>query len=76
MPVRDGWLDGDTRQAIVRFFDAAPLPGLVWIHEGELQFIMQEPWTGLDGQAIRGLLERQAVLASALERTGSRRFDN
>ena len=76
VPVRGGWLDGDTRQAILGFFDAAPRPGLVWIQDGELQFIMQDPWTGLDGQAIRGVLERQAVLASALERTGSRRFSN
>lgn len=68
-PVRDGWLDGGTRQSIARFFDHVPLPGLLWIRQGELQFIMQNPWKGIDGQAIRGLLERQAVLASALERT-------
>jgi hypothetical protein len=66
-PVRDGWLDGGTRQAIARFFDDVPLPGLLWIRQGELQFIMQNPWKGIDGQGIRGLLERQTVLASALE---------
>jgi hypothetical protein len=45
-PVRDGWLDDGTRQAIARFFDDVPLPGLLWIRQGELQFIMQNPWKG------------------------------
>lgn len=71
-PVRDGWLDGGTRQAIARFFDDVPLSGLLWIRQGELQFIMQNPWKGIDGPVARGLLERQAVLASALERMADR----
>jgi hypothetical protein len=68
LPVRDGWLDAATRQEVARFFDGAP-PGLVWIRDGELQFLMQNPWTGLDAPVIRALLQRQSVLASALERT-------
>jgi len=73
LPVREGWLDAATRQEVARFFDGAP-PGLVWIRDGELQFLMQNPWTGLDGPVIRALLQRQAVLASALERTAGARL--
>jgi len=73
LPVRDGWLDAATRQEVARFFDGAP-PGLVWIRDGELQFLMPNPWTGLDAPVIRALLQRQAVLASALERTAGARF--
>ncbi len=70
LPVRAGWLNGDTRHAISRFMSDAPPAGLLWIQEGELRYVMQNPWTGIDGQVIRTLLERQAALASALERTG------
>jgi hypothetical protein len=68
LPARDGWLDAPTRKAIVQFLDEAPLPGVIWIREGELQFTMQN-WTGLNGPAIRALLERQGALVSALDRT-------
>lgn len=68
VPVRAGWLDAATRQAILRFFDGQP-PGLVWIRDGELQFIMQDPWSGADGPGLRSLLQKQAALATALERT-------
>jgi hypothetical protein len=73
LPVRDGWLDAETRTAIARFFDEVPLPGLIWIREGDLQFLMQEPWTGIDAPAIRALLEHQAAFALALARTASPR---
>jgi hypothetical protein len=68
-PVRKGWLDAARRQAITRFFDETRLRGLIWIRNGELQFIIQPPWKGIDGPAMRALLGRQAVLAAALERT-------
>lgn len=68
LPVREGWLNADTRSAIASFLADAPLDGTVWIREGELQYIMAAPWKGIDGPAIRALLQRQAVLASALER--------
>jgi uracil-DNA glycosylase len=55
--------------AIAQFLDEAPLPGVIWIREGELQFTMQSDWAGLDGGAIRALLERQGALVSALDRT-------
>ena len=71
LPVRDGWLNADTRKAIASFLADAPLDGRVWIHEGELQYVMADPWKGIDGPAIRALLQRQAVLAAALERTGA-----
>lgn len=73
LPVREGWLDAATRQEVARFFDGAP-PGLIWIRDGELQYLMPNPWTGLDGPVIRALLQRQAVLAAALERTAGARF--
>jgi hypothetical protein len=69
LPVRETWLDAETRAAIARFLDAAPIPGLIWIRERELQFIMQTPWTGVDGPVMRALLERQGALASALDRS-------
>lgn len=69
LPVRDGWLDQAMRREIAIFFDAVKLPGPIWIREGELQFIIQDPWKGLDGPAVRAVLERQATLATALDRT-------
>jgi hypothetical protein len=69
LPVRDGWLDAEMRTAIARFFDEARLPGVIWIREGELQFLMQDPWTGIDAPAIRALVEHQAALATAFART-------
>jgi hypothetical protein len=73
LPVREGWLDAATRQEVARFFDGVP-PGLIWIRDGELQYLIPNPWTGLDGPVIRALLQRQAILASALERTAGARF--
>lgn len=69
LPARDGWLDAATRKAIAQFLDEAPLPGVIWIREGELAFTMQTPWTGVNAPAVRALLERQSALASALDRT-------
>jgi hypothetical protein len=69
LPARDGWLDAPTRKAIAQFLDEAPRPGVIWIREGELQFTMQGDWSGLDGPAIRALLQRQGALASALDRS-------
>ena len=67
--VRPGWLDRETRQSIATFFDGVAVPGLLWIRAGELQYIIQDPWTAVNGPAVRTLLERQAALATALERT-------
>jgi len=69
VPVRDGWLDAATRQEVARFLSMAPAPGIVWIREGELLCIAEDPWAGVDGPFIRALLGRQAALAAALERT-------
>ena len=74
VPVRDRWLDGSTRRAIARFFDLAPASGIIWIRDGELQLLMQDPWPNADGPAFRALLERQAVLATALETTAASRW--
>jgi hypothetical protein len=69
LPVREGWLNADTRRALAAFFDSAPLDGTLWIREGVLQYLMSHPWTGLDGPATKELLHRQAILAHALERS-------
>lgn len=71
LPVRNGWLNAPTHQAFARFLDEAPAPGVLWIREGELQFIMPEPWPRADGPTVRALLERQSALALALDRTAA-----
>ena len=42
-PVRDGWLNAETRTAFASFLGEAPLDGSVWIHEGELQYVDVRP---------------------------------
>lgn len=69
LPAREGWLDTPTRQAITEFFAAAPKPGVIWIREGDLQYLISQPWTDLDAPAARRVIEAQAVLADALERS-------
>jgi hypothetical protein len=69
VPVREGWLDEDTRDAITRFLEAAPPFGVVWIKEGRLSYLVSGGWKGVDGTVLRALLERQAELATALELT-------
>jgi hypothetical protein len=73
LPVRDGWLDAATRTAIAKFVDETPLPGVIWIRAGQLLFTMGDPWTAVDGPAIRALLQRQSILATALDRTSAAR---
>lgn len=72
LPAREQWLDAATRTAIAQFFDAVPVPGVVWIREGELTFTIEPPWKGVDGAALRSLMERQGTLVSALDRTAAR----
>ena len=69
LPAREGWLDAPTRQAITHFFATASKPGALWIREGDLQFLTGQPWMDVDAPAVRRLMEAQAVLADALERT-------
>lgn len=69
VPVRDGWLDDDTRAAVAQFLADAPPLGTVWIKEGRLSYLLSAPWTGVDGTRLQGLLGSQAELATALERT-------
>jgi hypothetical protein len=71
LPAREGWLDAATRAAVTRFLDEAPQPGPIWIREGKLLFTMRDPWTGVDSQAVRKLLNGLAALALALNRTAS-----
>lgn len=68
VPVRDGWLDDETRGAVTRLLETAP-PGTVWIKEGRLSHLVSHPWKGVDGPVLRSTMERLAELASALERT-------
>jgi hypothetical protein len=69
VPVRDGWLDDETREAVARFLEAAPPLGTLWIKEGRLSYLMSDPWKGLDGPVLQGTMQRLAELATALERT-------
>lgn len=69
VPVRDGWLDAPTRAAVTAFFDTPPASGPVWVQEQQVRHLAVEPWAGVDHGALLGLLRRQAVLATALERT-------
>ncbi len=70
----EAWLDAATREAIAQFFEQAPATGVIWIREGEVRFIMQDPWPAADGPDIRALLERQGALASALDTTAGKRW--
>ena len=73
VPARDGWLDAATRGEFARFLAEAPLDGVIWIRDGELSFIMQNPWKRIDGPGVRALLERQCALISALDRATAAR---
>ena len=68
LSVRNGWLDGPTRVAVARFFEAVPLAGPIWIREGRMAYLMQS-WKDVEGGAIRSLMEQQSALADALGRT-------
>lgn len=70
VPVRDGWLDAATRAAVARLFDAPGVTGPVWVQGQSLQVLRSEPWKDVDAASLRRVLEAQAALAVALERTG------
>ncbi len=72
--VRDGWLDAPTRASVAQFFDHVPVDGPIRVHEGHLRYTMSSPWRGIDAAAMRALLQGQAALASALERTARGRW--
>lgn len=69
VPVRDRWLDAPTCAAVTALFDTPGVTGPVWVQGQRLQVLRPEPWTDLDAAALIRVLEAQAVLATALERT-------
>jgi hypothetical protein len=69
VPVREGWLDDDTRAAVTHFFEAATPFGVDWIKEGRLSYLVSGSWKGVDAATVQTMLERLAELATALERT-------
>jgi hypothetical protein len=69
LPVREGWLDAPTRAAITTFFDLPAATGPVWVREQRLQHLGDLPWGGVDFATLTTLLQRQAALATAFERT-------
>ncbi len=73
LKVREGWLDADVRRQVMHIHEGIPSDSLISMQEGELRVTLREPWTGMDGAAVRSLLERQSGLAAALERTASPR---
>ncbi|HVW05162.1 MAG TPA: hypothetical protein VHB78_09140 [Vicinamibacterales bacterium] len=69
MKVREGWLDAEVRRQVIYVYDGISSNSVIAMQEGELRVTLREPWTGVDGAAVRSLLERQIALAAALEST-------
>ncbi len=69
VPVREGWFDADTRAAVNAFYDTTVARGPLGVKEQRLLHIVSAPWGGIDGPALRMLLQRQAAVATAFERT-------
>lgn len=69
VPVRESWLDAPTCAAVTALFDTPGVRGPVWVQGQRLQVLDPEPWTGLDTATVARILEAQATLATALERT-------
>jgi hypothetical protein len=75
IPVRADWLDAPTRAAVEHFYESAAAQGVVWIQEQQVLHLVRAPWKGIDGATLRSLLERQASLASSLDRTAGWRVE-
>lgn len=70
VPVREKWLDPQTRAAVTAFFDQPAATGPVWVQEQRLQHLADATWRkSLDLATLTILLRQQAELAAALERT-------
>lgn len=69
VPVREGWFDAGTREAVTAFYATSVARGPLWVKERQLMHIASAPWDTIDGSALRTLLMRQAAVATALERT-------
>jgi len=69
VPVREAWLDAPTRAAIAAFYDATGATGPTWVAGAQLQHIVPSPWTYAGASSIRALLQAEARLATAFERT-------
>lgn len=70
VPVREGWLDQKTREAITALFDHPAATGPVWVKEQRLQHLADASWRHrLDLATLTALLRQQAALATAFERT-------
>lgn len=67
-PVRSGWLDAPTRDAVTAFFDGAPLSGSLWVQGGMLEYVAGAP-KGMDATALNKALHAQSAVAHAFERT-------
>ena len=69
VPVREGWFDADTRAAVTAFYDTTVARGPLWVKEQQVLHIVSAPWDGIDGLALRALLQQQAAVATAFART-------
>ncbi|MDO8418573.1 MAG: hypothetical protein Q7S90_00955 [Rubrivivax sp.] len=69
VPVREGWFDAGTRDAVTAFYASSVARGPLWVKEQQLMHVAAAPWDGIDGPALRTLLARQAAVATAFERT-------
>ncbi len=69
VPVREGWFDVDTRAAVTAFYHTTAGRDPLWVQEQQLFHILSAPWEGIDGAALRVLLQQQGTVATAFERT-------
>jgi hypothetical protein len=69
VPVREAWLDAATCAAVTALFDAPGVGGPLWVHGQAVHLLRREPWWDVDLAALRRVLEAQAAVATALERT-------
>ncbi len=69
-PVRPGWLDAATRNAVSAFFDAAPTKGSLWVRAGMLQYLAVVP-KGMGPDNLATVLRTLAMVAQVFERTAA-----
>ncbi len=73
VPVREGWLDPMTTDAVATFYNVAHADGPTWVSAQQLVHVVPPPWEYVLTTSLRQQLRALAGLASALERTAGYR---
>jgi hypothetical protein len=73
VPVREGWLDPLTADAITAVYNVAHADGPTWVSAQQLVHVVPPPWEYVAATTLRQQLRALAGLASALERTAGYR---